>query len=108
MIKSTLSLNRDNGNERVKLPVVGSDNGTQVSGNYTIGSAIGDLPTQGRELWISNDSNSNITFIVTCTEGTLGFLIQPGETFDERLPLFNYVAVTASGNWRWRVRGNVS
>lgn len=107
MLSNFQSLGADNGNERSKLPVIGSDNGTPVSGNNVISVGV-DILFAGREFFITNDSNANLTFIVTCDGGTIGFLIQPGEQFDERLPLFTSISVTASGNWRWRVRGNAS
>jgi len=107
MITPTLSLDKDNGNERAKLPVIGSNYTTPQSGNYTITMGV-DFAVLGRELFIQNDSNANITFVVNCKEGPFGFLIQPGEQFDERLLLFSSVIVTSSGSWRWRVRGNAS
>jgi hypothetical protein len=107
MFKGTLSLSSDNGNERAKLPVIGSSYTGSQSGNYTITLGT-DFAVPARELFIQNDDSANISFVVNCQEGTLGFLIQPGEQFDERLPIFNSVIVTAGGNWRFRVRGNVS
>ena len=107
MITPTLALTADNGNERAKLPVIGSDNGTPVSGNYTITIGI-DIPVSGRELFLVNNSGANMTIVINCDGGSIGFLLYPNEQFDERLPLFSSVVVTALGSWRWRVRGNVS
>jgi hypothetical protein len=112
MLTPTLSLDKDNGNERAKLPVIGSSGAPSYtlpqSGNYTITQGV-DFAVSGRELFIQNDGNANITVVVNTIEGgSLGFLIEPGEQFDERLPLFSSVIVTSSGNWRWRVRGNAS
>ena len=107
MLQPTLSLGNDNGNERAKLPVIGSSYTGPQSGNYTITQGV-DFRGSGRELFIQNDGNVNITVVVNCLEGTIGFLIQAGEQLDERLPLFSSVVVTSTGNWRWRVRGNVS
>lgn len=107
MIAPNLSLGNDNGNERPKLPVIGSSYTGPQSGNYSITQGV-DFKGVGRELFIQNDGNSNITFTVVCDGGILGFQMQPGEQFDERLPLFSIVIVLSSGNWRWRIRGNVS
>lgn len=107
MINPILALDRDNGNERAKLPVIGSSFTGPQSGNYTITQGT-DFQGRGRELFIQNDDSNNITFTVNCDGGILGFQIQPGEQFDERLPLFLSVIVLSSGNWRWRIRGNAS
>lgn len=107
MITPTLLLPEYNGNERAKLPVIGSDNGTPVNGNYTIQVGI-DIPFAGKELYIVNNSGGTLTFTVICDGGQLGFIIYNGEQFDERLPLFTSITVTAPGIWRWRVRGNAS
>lgn len=107
MINPTLALGADNGNERAKVPVMGSTLTSSQSGNYTLTQGV-DFPVLGRELWISNDNNNNMTFVVNGDGGALNFMIQPGEMFDERLPLFSNVVVTATGGWRWRVRGNIS
>ncbi len=107
MINPILALDRDNGNERAKLPVIGSSFTGPQSGNYTITLGT-DFKGAGRELFIQNDDSNNITFTIVCDGGTLGFQIQPGEQFDERLPLFSSVIVVSLGNWRWRVRGNAS
>lgn len=111
MLTPTLNLAADNGNERAKLPVIGASGAPSYtlpqSGNYTITQGT-DFQGAGRELLISNDGNANITVVVNCLEGTLGFLMQPGEQLDERLPLFISVVVTSAGNWRWRIRGNAS
>jgi len=61
-----------------------------------------------RELFISNDGNSSLTFVVNGDGGALSWLLQAGEVFDERLPVFTSVAVSASGNWRWKIRGNIA
>ena len=107
MITPTLSLGQDNGNERAKLPVIGSNVTASQSGNYTLTLGT-DFPFLGRELWISNDTNTTMSFVVNGDGGALNFTIQAGEDFDERLPLFTTVVVTATGQWRWRVRGNSS
>lgn len=108
MITPTLTLGQDNGNERAKLPVIGSSGATQQNGNYSITQGV-DFALPGRELYISNDSQSNITINVNLIEGgVLSFVLLPIETIDERLMLFSRVDVTATGNWRWYVRGNAS
>lgn len=107
MITPTLSLGSDNGNERAKLPVIGSDNGTPVPGNYTITIGV-DIPYAGREFYMVNNSGGTITFTVNGDGGSLGFIVYNGEQFDERLPLFTSIVVVATGSWRWRVRGNAS
>jgi len=108
MITPTLSLGKDNGNERAKLPVVGSSGTTQQNGNYTITQGV-DFAIPGRELYISNDSQNNITIQVNTIEGgAISFVLLPIEIIDERLPLFSSVIVTATGNWRWYIRGNAS
>lgn len=107
MINPNLALDRDNGNERAKLPVIGSSFTGPQSGNYTVTKGV-DFNGVGREFFLQNDDSNNINFTVNCDGGILGFQIQPGEQFDERLPIFSSVVVNAGGNWRWRVRGNVS
>ena len=107
MITPSLAVGQDNGNERAKLPVIGSSYTGPQSGNYTITGGT-DFQGAGRELFIQNDGSADILVVVNCLEGILGFDIQAGEQFDERLPLFSSVVVTASGNWRWRIRGNAS
>lgn len=107
MINPLLTLDRDNGNERAKLPVIGSSFTGPQSGNYVVTQGV-DFKGVGREFFLQNDDNFNLTFTVVCDGGVLGFQIQPGEQFDERLPIFSSVIVLATGNWRWRVRGNAS
>lgn len=108
MFTPTSTLDKDNGNQRARLPVIGSSGTTQQSGNYTITQGV-DFAVPGRELFISNDSQSNITVLVNLIEGgTMSFVLLPIETIDERLPLFSSVVVTASGSWRWYVRGCAS
>lgn len=108
MLTPTLFLDRDNGNERAKLPVIGSSGTTQQSGNYTITLGV-DFAVPGRELYITNDNQTNMTIVVNCVEGgTISFVLLPIEIIDERLPIFKSVVVTATGSWRWYVRGNAS
>lgn len=107
MITRHVTVDSASGYERAKLPVVGSSYTGPQSGNYTVTKDI-DFVGHGREFFLQNDDNNNITFTVVCIDGILGFQIQPGEQFDERLPLFTSVIVVAGGNWRWRVRGNFS
>lgn len=108
MLIPALNLSSDNGNERAKLPVIGSSGLTQQNGNYTITQGI-DFAVPGRELYLSNDSQSNISVTVNCIEGgTISFLLLPIETIDERLPLFSSIIVVASGLWRFYIRGNAS
>lgn len=108
MLTPTLALDRDNGNERPKLPVIGSSGTTQQSGNHTIAQGV-DFAVPGRELYLSNDGQANITITVNCIEGgTISFVLLPIEIIDERLPLFNSIIVQASGLWRWYIRGNAS
>lgn len=103
-----LSLGSENGYERAKLPVIGSSGTTQQSGNYTITQGV-DFLMPGRELYISNDNQSNMQITVNLIEnGIIEFLLLPIETIDERLPLFSSVIVQASGAWRWYIRGNAS
>lgn len=60
MLIPSLAMGQDNGNERAKLPVIGSSGTIQQNGNYTITQGV-DFAVAGRELYISNDSQSNIT-----------------------------------------------
>lgn len=88
------------GNLRDRSPVYDTSGGTQVSGNSTLTM---DHPM--REIFISNDNNSNMTIVISGLAGlNMTFLLLPGETLNERLPLFQTVVVTASGVWRWYVR----
>lgn len=108
MIIPNLELSVDNGNQRAKLPVIGSSGTTQQNGNYTITQGV-DFAFPGRELYISNDSQSNLSIQVNCIEGgSISFVLLPIETIDERLPLFSSVVVSASGLWRFYIRGNAS
>lgn len=108
MLNPTLSLDKDNGNERPKIPVIGSSGLTQQNGNYTITQGV-DFAVPGREIYISNDSQNNITITVNCIEGgAISFLLLPIEIIDERLPLFSSIVVQSSGLWRWYIRGNAS
>lgn len=107
MLNTSINLSSENGNERAKIPVIGSSFTGPQNGNYTVTQGV-DFNGVGREFFLQNDDSNNITFTVLCDGGILGFQIQPGEQFDERLPLFSKVSVLSSGNWRWRVRGNVS
>jgi len=108
MLIPTLNLDKDNGNQRAKLPVVGSSGTTQVDGNYIITQGV-DFALPGREIFISNDSTANLTIVVNIIEGgTISFVLLPAETIDERLPLFDTVTVTATGHWRYYIRGNAS
>ena len=97
------------GDQRSRLPVIGSDNGTPVNGNATLSEATSWAALPGRELWLSNDSNSTLTITFTFIDNTtLAFQINAGEDFDERMVPFTSIAVSASGYWRWRVRGNLT
>ena len=96
------------GDNREKLPVIGSSGVTPVSGNLTISEGTSWPALPARELFLSNDSSGDITITVTCTGGTLSWILHTGETFNERMPPFTSVVVTASGNWRWYVRGNLT
>lgn len=88
------------GNIRDRSPVYDTSGTTQVNGNQVL---VMDHPM--RELFLSNDSNNNITVVVTGLASlNMSFLLLPGETLNERLPLFQIVTVTASGVWRWYVR----
>lgn len=88
------------GNLRDRTPVYDTSGGTQVNGNSTLTM---DHPM--RELFITNDNNTNMTIVVTGLASlNMTFLLLPGETLNERLPLFQVVTVTATGNWRWYVR----
>ena len=107
MLTPTLLEPTYHGDNRAKVPVIGSSGINFLTTNYNIQWMV-DFPVPARELFISNDSNSSITFVVTCDGGTLSYLMQAGEIFDERLPIFTQVAVSASGNWRFKVRGNAS
>lgn len=107
MLNAQVSLGVDNGNERAKLPVISSSGLIQQNGNYTITQGV-DFSIPARELFLSNDSSANITIQVICQDGELDFLLLPGETINERLPIFNKVIVTSSGLWRFYIRGNFS
>lgn len=91
------------GIQRVKLPVCDSSGTTPANGNLTV-----NMIFTMRELFLSNDSNADMTLTVNCVSGTLGWVLHAGETFDERLPEFNSITVTSTGNWRWYVRGNIT
>lgn len=91
------------GIQRVKLPVCASSGVTPANGNQTI-----TMDFLMRELFLSNDTADDLTLIVNCIAGTLGFLLKGGDTIDERLPEFSSITVTSSGNWRWYVRGNIT
>ena len=86
------------GIQRPMLPVY--DSGIE-SGNEVLTM---DHPM--RELFISNDDmDNNLTFIVTGNDQlSLEFMLTPGGTFNERMPEFLTVTVTAPGAWRWYVR----
>jgi len=90
----------EKGNTLPKVPVYASSGTTQANGNATVTM---DFPT--RELFITNDGTGNMTFVITGSAGlNMGFMLQPGEIFNERLPLFTTLTVTAPGLWRWYVR----
>ena len=97
------------GDQRSRLPVIGSDNGTPVNGNATLSAGTSWPSFPARELWLSNDSSSTLTITFTFSDGsTLAFIMNQGENFDERMPPFNAILIAASGEWRWRVRGNLT
>lgn len=90
----------EKGNILPKVSVYDTSGITQMSGNQTLTM---DFPM--REIFISNDSNSNLTAVFTGIANlNMSFLLLPGETINERLPLFNQVVVTCSGLWRYYVR----
>ena len=91
------------GIQRSHLPVCASSGTSPANGNATI-----PFDFLMRELFLSNDSSSDMTLTVNCTAGTLGWLLRSGETFNERLPEFASITVTSSGDWRWYVRGNIT
>jgi hypothetical protein len=95
------------GDQRTKLPVIGTSGLNFLTTNYTMQWNV-DFPIAPRELFISNDGNSSLTFTVNCDGGALSWLLQAGEVFDERLPIFYSVAVSASDKWRYKVRGNIT
>ena len=96
------------GDNRDRLPVIGSSGSTPINGNYspTMGTDWPNIPA--RELFLSNDSAGDITIDVVCNGGDLSWILHTGETFNERLPAFTSVVVSASGNWRFYVRGNLT
>ena len=96
------------GDQRAKLPVIGSSGTTPVTTNATIRAGVDWPLLPARELFLSNDSTGDITFTVTCTGGTIAMLLHMGETFNERLPPFTSVAITTTGNFRWYCRGNLT
>lgn len=98
---------RENGDQRAKLPVIGSSGDTAVNGNYSIVKGV-DIPIFGKELFIANDSTDVMTITITMPGGSLSFILNAGDTIDERFPPFSRVDVVATGNWRWYVRGNLT
>lgn len=94
------------GDQRPKLPVIGSSGTSAVSGNASIIMGT-DFPIPAREIFISNDNDDDMTITVTCDGGQLGFILYAGDTIEERLPFFTRIDVIASGLWRWYVRGNL-
>lgn len=90
----------EKGNTLTKSPVYDSSGQTQNSGNATLTM---DFPM--RELFLSNDGNGNLTIqVIGNASLNLNFLLLPGETFNERLPLFTSLIITTSGAWRYYVR----
>lgn len=90
----------DHGNQRPKLPVYDSiPNG---NGNYTWTM---DHPM--RECFFTNDSTLNQSSAIQFLGPNglnLNFTIYAGETFNERLPEFLSINITATDLWRAYVR----
>lgn len=86
------------GDQRGKLPVY--DSGIE-SGNLVLTM---DHPM--RELFLSNDSLHNgLTLNISGdADLDLDFIINPGDSIDERFPEFTTITVTATDDWRWYVR----
>ena len=90
----------EKGNILPKVSVYDTSGATQENGNLTLTM---DFPM--REVWLGNDSNSNLTAVFTGNASlNMTFLLLPGEILNERLPLFNQIVVTCSGAWRYYVR----
>lgn len=96
------------GDAREKLPVIGSSGTTPVSGNLILVQGTAWPNLAARELFLSNDSAGDITVTINCSGGTLAWVLHTGETFNERMPPFTSIIVTATGAWRWYVRGNLT
>lgn len=99
------------GNNRDKLPVIGSSGITPVSGNYNIKAGVDWPAIAARELFLSNDTSNDITIDIVCSGGDLSWILHDGETFNERIPPFTSVVVAAQATglgWRWYVRGNLT
>lgn len=86
---------------RQMLPVydAGSETGNQVLSM--------DHPM--RELWLTNDSESDSITVQITGEASLDitFTLKPNETLNERFYEFTTVTVTAAGAWRWYVRSGL-
>ena len=105
---SALTESAEHGDQRPKLPVIGSSGTTPISGNYSPTIGIDWPNLLGREFFLSNDSSGDITITINSIAGILGWVLHAGETFDERTPPFTSVDVTAAGLWRYYVRGNLT
>ncbi len=91
---------QNHGNQRSSLPVY--DSKTDGNGNFTW-----TMDHLMRECFFSNDSTLN----QSCTLQFLGpynlnlnFKLYAGETFNERLPDFSSIVITATDLWRAYVR----
>jgi hypothetical protein len=96
------------GDQREKLPVIGSSGVTPVIVNATIQAGVEWPNLPARELFLTNDSAGDIQIVITCSGGTLSWVLHTGETFNERVPPFTSVAITTTGAYRWYVRGNLT
>ncbi len=90
----------DHGNQRAKLPVY--DSKSDGNGNF---AWTMDHPM--RECFFTNDTTLAQSATIQFTGPNslnMSFLIYPGETFNERLPEFTLITITASDLWRAYVR----
>jgi len=87
--------------------------GRQLIPVYDSGSETGNqvltMDHPMRELFISNDSDSEDMTIAITGEASLSlsFTLKPKETLNERFPEFLTATVTSAGDWRWFVRSGL-
>lgn len=87
----------DTGSQRARLPVYDSKQGT--------GNSTETMDHPMREIFFSNDYTLAQTLLFTGPNSlSMTFVLNPGETLDERLPEFSQFTITAGGAWRYYVR----
>lgn len=96
------------GDQRDRLPVIGSSGITPINGNKTLNAGADWPAIPARELFLTNDDAGDISIIINGPGGSLGWVLHGGETFNERVPPFTSIIVSSPGLWRWYVRGNLT